>query len=114
MADFPSIRTSDWNQFSETIRRGQLKTKFESGHVHSRARETRARWQFQIGWNWMTRADYDALALFFEENIGGKFNWTHIVSSTVYEVRFTDDVLPEAVPIGLSHVSLTGLKLEQV
>jgi hypothetical protein len=114
MADFPNIRTSDWNQFSETLRRGQLKTKFESGHVHSRARETRARWQFQIGWNWMTRTDYDTLALFFEGHIGGKFNWTHIVTGAVYEVRFSEDVLPEAEPIGLNHVKLTGLPLEQV
>jgi hypothetical protein len=114
MADFPSIRTSDWNQFSENFRKGQVKTKFESGHVHSRARETRGRWQFQIGWNWLTRADYDALAQFFEQNIGGKFNWTHIVTGTVYEVRFSEDVLPTAEPIGLDHVKLSGLTLEQV
>lgn len=113
MADFPSIRTSDWNQFAETLRKGQLKTAFESGHVHSRAKETRARWQFQIGWNWLTRADYGTLALFFDNNIGGKFNWTHIISGTVYEVRFSDDVLPTAEPIGHNYVKLTGLKLEQ-
>ena len=113
MADFPSIRTSDWTLFKEVRKRAQVKSPFESGAVQSRPRHTSSRWAFEIGWNWITDDDYALLVTHFDENQGGAFNWTHILTGATHSVRYVEDALPEAVPIGTDYFSLKGLRLEE-
>ena len=115
MADFPSIRTSDWQLFKEKTMKRQIRTKFEAGYVQSSAGSTVAKKSFSIGWEWLTRADFAALVTFFETNQGGSFNFTHPITETVYIVRFAEeDGFPETTSLGTTHVKLDGLKLEEV
>jgi len=115
MTDFPSIRTSDWTLFKERPMKKQLRTPFEAGYVQSRAKHTVAKMEFIIGWEWMTRAQYDTLETFFESNQGGSFNFTHPITGSVYVVRFSEeDGFPEVEPMGTDYVKLNGLKLEEV
>jgi len=114
MTDFPStIQTSDWRLFREKPKKRQIKTTFESGHVQSRAGATQMKREFTIGWPSMSRTDYDSLVTFFESYQGTVFNFTHPITSVVYSVRFMENELPEAEPIGTAYVKLDGLKLEE-
>lgn len=117
MADFPStIRTSDWILFKERPRKRQIKTPFEAGYVQSSAGNTQTKMEFTIGWEWLLRTEYDILLAFYKANLGGSFNFTHPITGTVFIVRFFEEEygLPEADPMGTTHVNLTALKLEEV
>ena len=113
MADWPSIRKSDWLLFKEKQKKRQIRTPFEAGYVHSRAGVTQMKREFSIGWNWLLRTDYVLLVTFFNSYQGSTFNFTHIISSTVYVVGFMDDELPEAEPMGTLYVKLDGIRLEE-
>ena len=114
MADFPSIRQSDWSLFKQSKYRRQEKTTMEDGSVQSRPVHTSSRWLFTIGWEWLTVVDYNTLVTFFDDNIGGTFNWTHIWTSVVYVVRFSDDILPEVETLGSGYIlGPKELRLEQ-
>ena len=114
MADFPSIRESDWSLFKQSKYRKQEKTPKESGRVQSRPAHTSSRWLFTIGWEWLTIADYNTLVTFFDNNIGGTFNWTHIWTDVVHVVRFSDDILPEVETLGSEFIlGPKGLNLEE-
>jgi len=41
----------------------------------------------------MPAADFATLDTFFQTNQGGNFDWTHPITSTVYDVRFSQDTL---------------------
>jgi len=115
MADFPSIRESDWLLFKQFKYKRQEKTPMESGKVQSRAVHTLSKWYFTIGWEWLTSADYDTLVTFFDDNIGGSFNWTHIHTDTVHVVRFSEDVFPEVEFLGADYaLGPKALKLEEI
>ena len=114
MPDFPSsIRASDWKLFDQVRKKGQIRTPYEGGAVQSRPRWTAARWIFTIGWAHLTAGQYDTLITFFDENLGGTFNWTHIITGNVHVVSFADEELPEAVPIGNDYWSIKGINLEE-
>lgn len=101
MVDFSIARIPSPKYFSQTIFKPQLQTPFESGAVQSRARATSAKMKFKIGWEGLTETELQTLYTFFEVNVGGTFNWTHPITSTVYVVRFTQDALSEAKFIGM-------------
>ena len=118
MVDFPtSLPVPSKQFFSQRLIQKQLKTKMESGAVQSRPQHTSSRWEFTIGWQIVTQTQYAALCTFFTGNIGGTFNWTHPITTTVYVVRFAKGELPPAKHGG--HVddvfgwTLSGLILEQ-
>jgi len=115
MSDFPSsIRKSDWKLFKQKRHKGQIRTLFEGGAVQSRARHTAGRWIFTIGWEYMTTAEHNALVSHFDDNLGGMFNWTHIITNAVHVVRYVDDELPEAIPIGDDYWGeVNGIVLEE-
>ena len=100
MADFPSIRESDWKLFKQSTYKKQERTTMESGKVQSRPVHTTSKELFTIGWEWLVIADYNTLRTFFIENIGGTFNWTHIHTDVIWTVRFTEDVFPEVTFLG--------------
>jgi len=104
MADFPSIRESDWSLFKQSKSKKQVKTNMESGKVQSRPVHTSSKWLFTIGWEWLTIADYNTLVTFFEANIGGAFNWTHIWTDAIHVVRFSNDILPEVETLSTSYI----------
>ena len=125
MADWPSIRTSDWQLFKEKPKKRQIRTPFEAGYVHSRSAATQSKKEFSISWAWLLRTDYDILVTFFNTYQGATFNFTHPITDTVYVVGFMDDELPEAEAISDelimsgffvgtdSFVSLNGIRLEE-
>lgn len=113
MADFPSIRTSDWELFKERPRKRQIRTSFEAGYIHSRSAATQMKRVFSIGWKWLLRTEYNTLVTFFDTNQGGTFNFTHPISSVVYVVGFVNDELPDAESIGVDYVAFDGLQLEE-
>lgn len=113
MADFPSIRTSDWELFKERPRKRQVRTTFEAGYIHSRAAATLTKKIFSIGWKWLLRTEYNTLVTFFSANQGGTFNFTHPITSVVYVVGFAEDELPDIDSIGTDYIALGGLKLEE-
>jgi len=99
MADFPSIRTPDWTQFSQRLYKRQIKTPMENGKVQTRAAHTVEKYVFTIGWKWLTASDYSSLKTHFTENLGSTFNWTHY-DTTVYVVRYGMDEFPDVQPLG--------------
>jgi len=109
---WPDIQKSDWRLFRQYPYRKQIKSNFESGAVQSRVKMTGTRWMFNTGWSFLSAADYTLLATFFDQNIGSTFNWTHILTDAVWIVRFANDQLPEAEPIGTEGWVLEGLILE--
>lgn len=111
MTDFPSIQKSDWRLFREKVMKRQIITPFEAGYKQSRAAATQMKREFTIGWPSMLRTDYNLLVTFFDTYQGSTFNFTHPITDVVYEVRFLDDELPEAEPIGHDYVRLEGLLL---
>ena len=104
MADFPSIRESDWSLFKQSKYKRQAKTPMESGKAQSRIVHTSSRWLFTIGWEWLTIADYNTLRTFWDTNLGGSFNWTHIWTDTIHIVRFSDDVFPEVETMSADYI----------
>ncbi len=89
MADWPSIENP--SRIVEGHFKAQVRTEFEGGYVHTRARHTRSRKWFKIFWDLMPYADLATLLTFFDANLGGTFNWTHPITSTAYVVRFSED-----------------------
>ena len=92
MSAFPSIRTP--STIREVHQRGQIKTEFESGYVHSRARATTSRKKFVLGWSGLNETDLASVLSHFDSNLGGTFNWTHNLTSAVYVVRYSEDSIP--------------------
>lgn len=117
MTDFCAIPTASHKYFSQRYSKGQVRTEFEDGTVQSRARVTRGRWTFNLGWVALSQTNYTTLQSFFSAYIGTTFNWTHPVTSTVHVVRFGSDVLPDARPSarsgGYPAWDLQGLILEE-
>lgn len=114
MATFPDIKHPHQGSFSQQPMKAQVRSEFNNGAVQSRATQTRLSWVFTLGWpsSWaLADAEYQTLVTFFEANAGGKFDYTHWISSADYECQFMEDTLPEAFPISNTHWSLTGLKL---
>ena len=105
MADFPNIQLP--SGMTEHTIKGQIKSDFAAGYVQSRAKWTRSRKQFSLSWGVMSDADKQTLQTFFDENIGGTFNWTHPLTNTTYTVRFSDDeLLAIYVPVSWWKVDL--------
>jgi len=115
MATWPSI--TDPSEFQESIKKGQIKAKFEDGTVLSRAKETRARRRFILGWKSIDQTDYDSLVTFFIANIGTTFTWIHTLSDESVTVRFAKDELPKAKWMGwrggVQAYTINGLELEE-
>lgn len=91
MANWPSI--IEPASIVDTNIKGQIKAPFEGGYVQSVAKFSRTRKQFQLTWGDIPSADKSTLETFFNNNLGGTFNWTNILNSTTYVVRFVDDSL---------------------
>ena len=121
MADFPYIsvkgdKTSDPKLFKQIRSKPQIRTPFESGVVQSRARGTTSRWKFQVGGDLMTTAQLNTLVAFFDANQGSTFDFVHPITGTSYEVRFSEDELPEILPIGdgsSARWRIEGINLEE-
>jgi hypothetical protein len=121
MADFPFIsvkgdKTSDHKLFKQVRNRPQVRTPFEDGAVQSRGKVTLSRWKFQVGGDLMTTVQMDTLTDFFDDNQGETFNFVHPIRGTSHVVRFSEDELPEAVPIGdgpNARWRIQGINLEE-
>ena len=112
------------DRFTQSVYKKQLRTEMESGLVRSRVRHTKARRKFTLGWKAMTQTEYDNLVTFFTTNIGTIFMFYHPLpnpqngSAVTYQVRFTEDELPEVSHAGFRDGeiawSMTGLQIEEV
>lgn len=94
--NFPTLSVNPSVALGQDSRIKTLKSPTEDGYVITRSAWTRAKKVFSVKYNALSVTDYNTLLSFFEDNAKGAaevFNWTHPVSSTVYEVRFKDDIL---------------------
>ena len=88
MLVFPNIApphyiTEDWEDVG-------IMSPMEDGSVISRARFTRSRGTWTIGWNCLSQADYAILMNFYRNQCKGvseKFEWIHPITKQVYVVR---------------------------
>ena len=121
--DWPITEAECKDYFSQKRSKGQIITKFENGKVQSRARETKSRWVFTVGYKGITQTNYALLYNFFDSNIGGTFTWDHPIIKTgsvavQYTVRFRSDEFPEAKFIGWvdgeEAWDISGIILEEV
>jgi len=102
MSDFPSSLPEPSKGFlRQKFIKAQVLTPYENGVQQSRGKHTSGRWFFTIGWRTLSTTEYGVLKTHFEDNVGGTFNWTHPITSTVYVVRYLGDELPEATPTGI-------------
>jgi len=89
--DFPTLsRGIDLNSFTEEPAVDPtLRSESENGKVISRARFTRIPLKWGFGYRYLLAADKTLLdALQTTVNVGAaSFNWTHPITSTIYEVR---------------------------
>jgi hypothetical protein len=113
MANWPSIRTSDWELFREKPKKRQIRTPFEAGYVQTGAAATQLKMEFKLGWKWLLRTDYDTLVTFFDNNQGTTFTWTHIITAASYTCGWMQDELPEAESIGTLYIALDGVQIEE-
>ena len=91
MADWPDIPNASVLPFRHIKR--QIKAGFQSGYVHSHAAETRSRKRWPLSWKVLKAADLSTLITFFDNNLGGTFNWTNPADSVTYVVRFSEGVI---------------------
>ena len=121
MADFPNIsvknnKTSDKVLFSQVRGKPQNRFVFENQCVQSNAKVSTSRYKFRVGGVLLTTTQLNTLVDFFDDNQGGTFNFTHPITGTIYVVRFSDDELPEAVPVGdgsNARWKIEGINLEE-
>lgn len=92
MSAFPSMRTPGSIRIEHY--KGQVRADFTSGYVHSRAAHTRSRERIYLGWPGLNETDLATLLSHFDSNLGGTFDWTHNLTSTVYVVRYLKDEIP--------------------
>jgi phage-related protein len=97
MADFPTL-TSDAQACPEAPIDDTLSSKSEGGYTNTRPRNTRQRRKFGPVKYMLTAAEWASLQT-FDSQVGGWsiFNWTHPVTGTVHQVRFTER--PQTDPI---------------
>jgi len=90
MADYPTLTVLPSVPIKEATEDPVIKSDFEAGYVHTRARYTRFRHQFTIKYDNMPNADKVTLDAFCDTVHGSvtSFAWTHPLTSTVYTVRF--------------------------
>lgn len=100
MADFPTLSSVAQACPDEPID-DTITSKSEGGYAQTRPRNTRQRRKFGPVKYMLTEADWQALKT-FDEQVGGWsiFNWTHPVSGTVYQVRFTTRPKTDALKTG--------------
>lgn len=94
--DYPTLTAVPNRDFGDNTNKVTIKSESQAGWVTTRARNTRSKEKFNVKYTDMSETDHATLKAFFEDDACGAveiFNWTHPVSSTVYEVRFKDDVL---------------------
>ena len=74
----------------EKLEDPSIRTEFETGIVHTRARFSRMRGSWVLSWANMRGEHYSILEDFFKQMRGGSlsFNWTHPRKNITYEVRF--------------------------
>ncbi len=93
MSNFPTLSIGlDASTFQETSENTAVSGgDTEGGYVYTRARHTRRpRRSFMFSFTDISDNDKSTLQTFWDDRQGGSgaFNWTHPVSSTVYNVRF--------------------------
>jgi phage-related protein len=97
----------------ETTEDPAIRSEFESGIVQTRARYTRMRQTWALGWANMRGADYRGLLAFYRQMKGGalSFNWMHPRNGATFEVRFKGSLNAKHTAMDFWNVTLT---LEQV
>lgn len=96
MADFPITRSVSMKYYGCSTYKKQIKSRFENGVQVSRAVHTRSRKKITIGWDSLPLSEYRLLVDFFDQNQGGIFNFTDLVTGSPKSFRFASDELPRA------------------
>ena len=94
--NFPTLSINPNIPFESFSERKTLKSPAEDGVVITRSLWTKTKKSWHIEYRFLPLTDYNTLLSFFENNAKGgaiNFNWTHPITSTVYEVRFLNDKL---------------------
>lgn len=86
--------------FTQTIHRVQEISPYESGAAQSRPVATKSRMKFTTGWDALIETDLQALYTHFDAYVGTSWSWIHPTTGTGYNVRYTENQLPEAQYVG--------------
>jgi hypothetical protein len=76
---------------TESFNKKQHRTPFEDGSVQSRTAHTRGRGKWDLSYEVLSVPEVYILRDFFYANQGALFYWTHPVTGTQYEARFSSD-----------------------
>ena len=93
--NWPSDISVLYESLEEGINRATLRAPFEAGYEQTRAKWTRGRRFFTLGWANMKEVSFNSLLTFFGTTVQGgvtSFNWYH-PSGSSYECRFMEDEL---------------------
>ena len=108
--EFPTLsRGASFQNFSaDSAVDSTIRSEFENGIVLSRARFTRLRKLFSVGYNFITSADKTKLeALQISVKIGAQtFFWTNPSNSTEYTVRLTSPMKFQIEPRNFDYWSV--------
>lgn len=98
---------------NETTIDPAISSEMEDGIVVTRPRYTRIRRRWELSWQNMRAAAYEALRTFYYGRKGGSlsFTWTNPANNTTATVRFKGDLNGKASPMGVYNVTVT---LEEV
>ena len=90
MSNWPNIKMPVM-PFSEELEDVSLVSPTENGMVISRPKFTRQRNTFNLQWTALPTTDYSILKKFYIDMLGGSssFMWSHPITGTIYEVRFS-------------------------
>lgn len=102
MADYPTLSRNPSYPLTDDAEDPAIKSDFEAGYTQTRARFTRTRRVFEVGYKAMTNADKLLLEAFADTVKGGvdSFAWTHPITSVSYTVRFDKRPKFQAVDYG--------------
>lgn len=90
MPTFPTLTDAPTYPLKESTEDPVIKSNFEAGYVHTRARFTRMRHEFTLVYENLSNTDKETLDAFCDTVYGSvtSFTWVHPISGTSYTVRF--------------------------
>jgi phage-related protein len=94
MDSFNSVYTTPPSVgLAEEYYKPQLRNDFEANYVQVREKSARGRNIFNLNWDSIPEAEFQAIKTFFSSHIGYAFTWTHPVTAVTHTVIFKEDTL---------------------
>ena len=109
MATFPSLQPL--NGVKESSIGKVVTSSFDGNYKQQRRKTTRIRKQFEMDFA-LSLSEYQTLDTFFQTYLGVNFEFTHPITSTVYNCRFSDETLDATYLV--NNLIKVKLKIEEI